>query len=134
MWVDFYMAHLFGFAVSSLFFLREIFTARAASPPVDTEPATINPTVVKQNGHIVTSRVVKLQRSASILVTGQVGRFLQGEKKKSAPFFEQELSHGRIFSQANRPVISVQRLRRLAKLLQEVGANGPVGLIRRNRV
>jgi hypothetical protein len=36
-----------------LFFLRDIFTANAASPPVDTEPATINPTVVKQNGHIV---------------------------------------------------------------------------------
>jgi hypothetical protein len=36
-----------------IFFLREIFTANAASPPVDTEPATINPTVVKQNGHIV---------------------------------------------------------------------------------
>jgi hypothetical protein len=43
----------FEFAVSSLFFLREIFTARAARPPVDTEPATTNPTVVKQNGHIV---------------------------------------------------------------------------------
>ena len=36
-----------------LFFLRDIFTANAASPPVDTEPATINPTVVKQNGHII---------------------------------------------------------------------------------
>jgi hypothetical protein len=36
-----------------LFFLREIFTANAASPPVETEPATINPTVDKQNGHIV---------------------------------------------------------------------------------
>jgi len=36
-----------------LLFLRDIFTANAASPPVDTEPATINPTVVKQNGHIV---------------------------------------------------------------------------------
>jgi hypothetical protein len=27
--------------------------ASAASPPVDTEPVTINPTVVKQNGHII---------------------------------------------------------------------------------
>ena len=27
--------------------------ANAASPPVDTDPATISPTVVKQNGHIV---------------------------------------------------------------------------------
>jgi hypothetical protein len=45
----------FGFATFSLipFSLRDIFTANAASPPVDTEPATINPTVVKQNGHIV---------------------------------------------------------------------------------
>jgi hypothetical protein len=45
----------FSFAMNPvvLFFLREIFTANAASPPVDTEPATINPTVVKQNGHIV---------------------------------------------------------------------------------
>jgi hypothetical protein len=35
---------LFSFAMISvvLFFLREIFTANAASPPVDTEPATIN--------------------------------------------------------------------------------------------
>jgi hypothetical protein len=46
---------LFSFAVISLvlLFLREMFTANAASPPADTEPATINPTVVKQNGHIV---------------------------------------------------------------------------------
>jgi hypothetical protein len=36
----------------AFFFLREIFTANAASPPVETEPATINPTVDKQNGHI----------------------------------------------------------------------------------
>jgi hypothetical protein len=37
----------------ALFFLRDTFTASAASPPVDTEPATINPIVVKQNGHII---------------------------------------------------------------------------------
>ena len=44
----------FGFVLPSvvLFFLRDIFTAKAASPPVDTEPATISPRVVKQNGHI----------------------------------------------------------------------------------
>ena len=36
-----------------LFFLRDIFTANVASPPVETEPATMSPTVVKQNGHIV---------------------------------------------------------------------------------
>jgi hypothetical protein len=46
---------LFSFAIISevLFFLPEIFTANAKSPPVDTEPATINPTVVRQNGHIL---------------------------------------------------------------------------------
>ena len=45
----------FGFEEESLllFVLREIFTANAASPPLDTEPTTINPTVDKQNGHMV---------------------------------------------------------------------------------
>jgi hypothetical protein len=44
----------FGFAMTSLvLFLRDIFKANAASPPVDTEPTTINPRAVKQNGHIV---------------------------------------------------------------------------------
>ena len=70
-WVDFYKRPrtretIFGFSIVDignavfirndfvvLFFLREIFTANAASPPVDTELATINPTVVKQNGHIL---------------------------------------------------------------------------------
>jgi hypothetical protein len=35
------------------FFLREIFKASVASPPVETAPATISPTVEMQNGHIV---------------------------------------------------------------------------------
>ena len=44
----------FGLALVVLYLLlREIFTANAASPPVETEPATTNATVVKQNGHIV---------------------------------------------------------------------------------
>jgi hypothetical protein len=45
----------FGSAVNSLvlFFLRDIFTAKAARPPVEAVPATINATVDKQNGHIV---------------------------------------------------------------------------------
>ncbi len=38
---------------TATFVLRDIFTTNAASPPVETEPATISPTVVKQNGHIV---------------------------------------------------------------------------------
>ena len=36
-----------------LLFLRDSFTARVASPPVETAPATINPMVEMQNGHIV---------------------------------------------------------------------------------
>jgi hypothetical protein len=45
----------FGFAVNSLpvFFLWKIFKANAASPPLETEPTTINPAVDKQNGHMV---------------------------------------------------------------------------------
>jgi hypothetical protein len=38
---------------STPFFLRETFTANAASPPVETAPATTNPMLAKQNGHIV---------------------------------------------------------------------------------
>jgi hypothetical protein len=69
----------FGFAVTSLvlFFLWEIFTANAASPPVDTELATINPRVDKQNGHIVHLSGREASITASILVTSQVARFLQ---------------------------------------------------------
>src|SRR5262245_9108442 len=54
-WLTSKMLLSFGSAMTYLvlFFFREIFTANAASPPVDTEPATINPTVDKQNGHIV---------------------------------------------------------------------------------
>ena len=55
-----------------LLFLRDIFTANAASPPVDTEPATINPTVVKQNGHIVHLPGRHLI-AAFMLVTVEVG-------------------------------------------------------------
>jgi hypothetical protein len=43
----------FGMTTSVPFFLRETFTANAARPPVETAPATTNPTVAKQNGHIV---------------------------------------------------------------------------------
>jgi hypothetical protein len=70
----------FGPAVTSiaLFCLREIFTANAASPPVETEPATINPKVDKQNGHIVHLSLGRsLMIAASIKVTGDVGGFLQ---------------------------------------------------------
>ena len=36
-----------------LFFFRDTFKANVASPPVETAPATISPTVEMQNGHIV---------------------------------------------------------------------------------
>jgi hypothetical protein len=58
----------FEFAMNSLllFFLRETFTANAASPPVDIEPTTISPTVDKQNGHIVHLSSAKLPRLAGL--------------------------------------------------------------------
>ena len=37
---------------AELFFLRATFMANVASPPVETAPATINPMVEMQNGHI----------------------------------------------------------------------------------
>jgi DNA-binding transcriptional LysR family regulator len=40
--------------------LRDNFTANAASPPVETEPATMSPRVDKQNGHIVYLQVARL--------------------------------------------------------------------------
>jgi hypothetical protein len=81
---------LFSFAMISvvLFFLREIFTANAASPPVDTEPATINPTVVKQNGHIVHLSGGEASSLGRLYIgDGSVGRFLQGGRKKISTAF-----------------------------------------------
>jgi hypothetical protein len=43
----------FGTIPPAPFFLRDTFTANAASPPVEAAPATISPMVAKQNGHIV---------------------------------------------------------------------------------
>src|SRR6266478_1520723 len=44
----------FGTISSDPFFWREIFTANAATPPVEIAvPATTNPMVAKQNGHIL---------------------------------------------------------------------------------
>lgn len=62
----------FGSAVNSLVlsFLREIFTANAASPPPDTEPTTINPTVDRQKGHMV-----HLALHSSRFVTSAMPRF-----------------------------------------------------------
>jgi hypothetical protein len=75
----------FGFATFSLvlFFLRDILTANAVSPPVDTAPATSNPTVVKQNGHIVhlpggeastLSRLYIGDGSSRVISTGLAGK------------------------------------------------------------
>jgi hypothetical protein len=46
----------------ALFFLEDNFMANAASPPVPVAPATISPTVPKQNGHILYLWVAKLDR------------------------------------------------------------------------
>jgi hypothetical protein len=46
-------SHVFALLCSASLFLRETLTANAASPPVETVPATTNPMVAKQNGHIV---------------------------------------------------------------------------------
>jgi hypothetical protein len=72
----------FDFGVTSLvlLFLRDAFTAIAASPPVEAAPATINPMVAKQTGHIASplSRAAKRERYvASVWMTGIMGRFLQ---------------------------------------------------------
>jgi hypothetical protein len=50
----------FAMVSGALSVLRDILMANAASPPVDTVPATISPTVDKQNGHIVHLWVAKL--------------------------------------------------------------------------
>jgi hypothetical protein len=79
-------------------FLRDIVTASAASPPVDTVPATTSPRVAKQNGHIVhLSRAANLDRfAASIGVTTEWKGFLQESWKKLSAFLKQKLSHGGI--------------------------------------
>lgn len=81
---------LFSFAMISvvLFFLREIFTANAASPPVDTEPATINPTVVKQNGHILHLSGGEASSLGRLYMgDGSGGAISTGRQEKSGPAF-----------------------------------------------
>jgi hypothetical protein len=43
----------FGVTSSALFLVCDILTASAASPPVETVPATTSPIVAKQNGHMI---------------------------------------------------------------------------------
>jgi len=50
-------------------------------------------------------------------------------KRKSAPFLEQELSDCRVLGQAESRVEGVKSLTQFSESLQEVRANGPVGLI-----
>jgi hypothetical protein len=80
-----------------LLFLRDSFTARVASPPVETAPATISPMVEMQNGHIVHLSAGKAYPLSHIPMTGKAGRCYKASPRKSAPFLEEELSHGRIF-------------------------------------
>jgi hypothetical protein len=54
------------------FSLRDNLTATAASPPVETVPATTIPRVAKQNGHIF-HLLGRHLIAAFILVTGEVG-------------------------------------------------------------
>src|SRR6266496_3080644 len=51
----FHFSLLFRFWMisSDPFFLREIFKANAATPPIEAVPTTTDPMVAKQNGHIV---------------------------------------------------------------------------------
>lgn len=89
--------------------LRDTFTASVAKPPVETAPATISPMVEMQNGHIVfPSWMASVNRWAiSIGVTSGSRRFLQSGSRSFEFSLEQELSHGRIFGQADCPVVSV---------------------------
>jgi hypothetical protein len=81
---------LFSFAMISLvlFFLREIFTAIAARPPVDTDPATINPMVVKQNGHIVHLSDGEASSLGRLYIgDGSGGAISTGRQEKPSPAF-----------------------------------------------
>lgn len=49
--------------------------------------------------------------------------------RKNSALVEQELSHGRVFGQADGAVVGVCSLAGLAEALQEMSANRPVGLI-----
>ena len=55
--------------------------------------------------------------------------FDRGKQEKLAPSLEEELSHSRVLSQANRPVESIHGFRCLPQPLQQVSASRPVGLI-----
>src|ERR1700677_112374 len=57
-----------GTISSAAFFLREAFTANAASPPVETAPATTIRMVAKQNGHIGHLLGGQFDRSAASLL------------------------------------------------------------------
>ena len=62
-------------------------------------------------------------------VTGEVGLFLQGSEKKSAPLLKQEFSYCRILSQSDRPVVCTSGFGTFPEKVQQVSANRPIGLI-----
>src|SRR5207253_4108790 len=55
----FSFSFVFGIVSAVWFFLRETFTATAASPPAETVLATTSPRAARQNGHMFTSQAVK---------------------------------------------------------------------------
>ena len=59
--------------------------------------------------------------------------FGRKRRRKSPPPLEQELSHRRVLGQANCPVESIRSLRGFPQALPQMSANGPVGLIIRDR-
>src|SRR5262249_26791794 len=67
--------------------------------------------------------------AASIGLTGPESGFRQTKVRKSAAFLQQELADCRVLGQADSPVEGVKSLAQFSESLQEVGANGPIGLI-----
>jgi hypothetical protein len=109
-------------------------TASAANPPVETVPATTSPKVAKQNGHMVhlSGGKALIAEPLLIVVTGEVGLFLQGREKKSTPLLEEKLSYCEIFSESDSSVVSLPGFGAFSQALQEMSANRPVGLISRD--
>src|SRR5262249_1091328 len=82
------------------------------------------------SGHMVSPPGVQAwPQSASVGLTGEEGRFRQGEVRKSGTFLEQELSDCRVLGEADSPVEGVESLARSSGLLQQVGANRPIALV-----
>jgi hypothetical protein len=86
-------------------------------------------------GTSVTSRAAKFGHlAASIVVTGEEKGFLQSRVKKSAPLLDEEVSHGRTFTQPDRSVASVVGFGAFSKSLQQISTNLPARLIKQQGV